>query len=96
MRAKEPRGHLVWGAPQVAQCPEMLKATHGKPPHTINACWWQQMRVNMSPDSLVLLHVRKGRELPRSHFRAVLVSGHRGESLRLDGAEAGVQPVLHQ
>lgn len=54
------------------------------------------MRVNMSPDSLVLLHVRKGRELPRSHFRAVLVSGHQGESLRLDGAEAGVQPVLHQ
>lgn len=98
MRAEESRGHLVGGAPQVAQCPEVLKATHGKPPHTINACWWQQMRlrVNMSLDSLVHLRVRKGRELPRSHFRAVLVSGHRGESLRLDGAEAGFQPVLHQ
>lgn len=55
-----------------------------------------RLQVNMFPDSLVYLRVRKGRELPRSHLCTVLVSGHRGESLRLDGAEAGFQPVLHQ
>lgn len=98
VRAEGPRGHLVGGAPQVAQHPEMLKATHGKSPRTISACWWQQIRlgVNMPTDSLVHLRVRKGRELPRSHLRAMVVSGHQWENLWLDGVEAGFQPVLHQ